>query len=45
MAFEAKDFHDQAQWALVAIPAPIYFPENGETSLRTLGFFTIICKA
>lgn len=39
MAFEAKDFHDQAQWALVAIPAPIYFPENGETSLRYARFF------
>jgi hypothetical protein len=25
MALEAKDFQDQAQWALVAIPAPIYF--------------------
>jgi hypothetical protein len=25
MALEAKDFHLQAQWALVAIPAPIYF--------------------
>jgi hypothetical protein len=24
MALEAKDFQDQAQWALVAIPAPIY---------------------
>jgi hypothetical protein len=25
MALEAKDFQNQAQWALVAIPAPIYF--------------------
>jgi hypothetical protein len=25
MALEAKDFHLQAQWALVVIPAPIYF--------------------
>lgn len=25
MVFKAKDFQVQAQWALVAIPAPIYF--------------------
>jgi hypothetical protein len=25
MALEAKDFQIEAQWALVAIPAPIYF--------------------
>jgi len=29
MALEAKDFQIQAQWALVAIPAPIYFCAAG----------------
>ncbi|WP_374612614.1 hypothetical protein [Sphingorhabdus sp.] len=29
MALEAKDFQNQAQWALVAIPAPIYFYAAG----------------
>ena len=31
MALVAKDFQTQTQWALVAIPAPIYFGQQSCT--------------
>lgn len=43
MVFETKDFQNQAQWALVAIPAPIYFVWR-QSKLR-LPNFTKICGA
>lgn len=36
MALVTKDFQTQTQWALVAIPAPIYF---------VFGLFCGLCRA